>query len=114
MVVEDDQDIRNIIEILLSEENYLVKLYPDLGSFKSEIGFSTPDLLITDVMLPDGNGLELCQEIKTDSRTSKLPVLVMSAHASVNDVKSKCEPDGFISKPFNIDDFVSRVATILN
>ncbi|MEH3112529.1 response regulator transcription factor [Pedobacter terrae] len=114
MVVEDDEGIRDIISILLSEEDYDVKLYPDVGSFKNEIKSMSPDLLITDVMLPDGNGLELCSEMRADNRTDQIPILMMSANASINDFGSKCTPDDFIAKPFNIDDFINRVTTILN
>jgi len=114
MVIEDDQDIREIIGLLLDEADYEVKLYPDVRSFRRDILWNEPNLLIMDVRLPDGNGHDLCREVKTDERTRKIPVLMMSAHASGADVTKKFVPDDFIAKPFNIDDFVSRVNAVAN
>jgi DNA-binding response OmpR family regulator len=109
MVVEDNDDIREIIEILLSEEEYEVKLCPDAAAFRSEIAKSSPDLIIMDVMLPDGNGLDLCGEIQDNGKTAHIPILIMSAHASFSDVHMNCKPSGFIKKPFDIHNFIERV-----
>jgi len=109
IVVEDNDDIREIINILLREEEYEVKLCPDAKSFRESISGSNPDLVILDVMLPDGNGLELCAELKSLERTSTVPVLIMSAHASLSDVNATCKPDGFIRKPFDINNFIEKV-----
>jgi len=96
MVVEDNEDIREIIAILLSEEQYEVRLCADAKSFRADISGSNPDLVILDVMLPDGNGLDLCAELKSLERTSTIPVLIMSAHASISEVTGACSPTGFI------------------
>ncbi|MEH3112344.1 response regulator transcription factor [Pedobacter terrae] len=114
MVLEDDHDIREIIGLLLDEENYEVKLYPDIRSFRKDLLFTSPNLMILDVRLPDGNGHDLCREVKNDQRTLDVPVLMMSAHCSATEVNRKCHPDDFIPKPFNIDDFVARVNAVVN
>lgn len=114
MVLEDDRDIREIIGLLLDEENYEVKLYPDIRSFRKDLLFTDPSLMILDVRLPDGSGHDLCREVKNDQRTLDVPVLMMSAHCSVADANRKCHPDDFIAKPFSIDDFVARVNAVVN
>ncbi|SDC22787.1 Response regulator receiver domain-containing protein [Pedobacter soli] len=114
MVVEDDRDIREIIGLLLDQEDYDVRLYADIRSFRKDMLWNEPNLLIMDVRLPDGNGHDLCREVKTDERTSNIPVLMMSAHASAPDGSKKFVPDDFIAKPFNIDEFVSRVNAVAN
>ena len=114
MVLEDDLDIREIIGLLLDEENYEVKLYPDIRSFRKDLLFTSPSLMILDVRLPDGNGHDLCREVKNDQRTLGIPVLMMSAHSSITEVNKKCLPDDFIAKPFSIDDFVARVHAVVN
>ncbi|MFF5381046.1 response regulator transcription factor [Pedobacter suwonensis] len=114
MVLEDDRDIREIIGLLLDEENYEVKLYPDIRSFRKDLLFTDPSLVILDVRLPDGSGHDLCREVKNDQRTLGVPVLMMSAHCSVAEVNRKCYPDDFIAKPFSIDDFVARVNAVVN
>jgi PleD family two-component response regulator len=59
-ILEDDPGITDIIEILLSEEGYQVECYSKVHDFFSKKD-SRPDLFILDVMLPDGNGLEVCK-----------------------------------------------------
>ncbi|RNL51686.1 response regulator [Pedobacter jejuensis] len=113
LVVEDNTDIREIIGILLNEEQYEVHLCKDAGSFRKEIFQRRPDMVILDVMLPDGNGIDLCCEIKSDYRTGHIPVLMMSAHSNLLEIRKKCEADDFISKPFDINLFIAKVSQIV-
>ncbi len=108
-VVEDDQDIRQIIEIILESEGYKVKLFPDISSFHAATTDNIPDLYLLDVMLPDGNGLELCKEIRTTLKTKDIPIIVMSAHASEDVVFKQCSANDFISKPFDLHDILFRI-----
>ena len=114
LVVEDDADISAIIKIILEEENYEVKLCADVASFQREMQSAHPDLFVFDVMLPDGNGLDLCHQIKEKSNTQHIPVVIISAHAHLAEVVKKCKPDAFIPKPFDIDHFTGRIKSIIN
>jgi len=108
-VVEDDQDIRQIIEFLLEDEGYQVKLFPNVTSFHAAMAKSIPDLFLLDVMLPDGNGIELCEEIRTTQMIKNIPIIVMSANAQAGNVFRQCSADDFISKPFDINDILSKI-----
>lgn len=112
-ILEDNDDIRELISYLLMEEDYEVMGYPTVKSFKKEMLSAHPDMIILDVMLPDGNGLIVCDELKADQRTNDIPILIMSAHSQAQEVKQKCSAEDFISKPFDIDDLVSRVGRYL-
>ncbi|MDQ7948095.1 MAG: response regulator [Pedobacter sp.] len=113
-ILEDNDDIRELISYLLTEENYEVHGYPTIQSFKKKMSIAPPDLVVLDVMLGDGNGLDVCDELKSDQRTQCIPVLMMSAHAGLADVKPKCRAEDFISKPFDINDFVRRIDRYLH
>ncbi|MGA9649163.1 response regulator transcription factor [Pedobacter sp.] len=113
LVVEDNNDIREIIGLLLSEQPYIVHLCEDGESFRKKIFDHRPDMVILDVMLPDANGIDLCCEVKSDYRTGHIPVLMMSAHSSLGEIRKKCEADDFISKPFDIDRFMDKVSHLL-
>jgi len=108
-ILEDNNDIRELLSYLLTEENYEVKGYPTVKSFKKQMQFDRPDMIVLDVMLTDGNGVEVCDELKSDKRTHNIPVLMMSANTPSSEIKDHCTADDFISKPFDIDDFVSRI-----
>ncbi|MBE9602547.1 response regulator transcription factor [Pedobacter sp. MC2016-24] len=112
-VIEDDDDIRFILEYILLEANYNVMLFPTASAFEAAIIADKPDLIILDVMLPDGNGIEICRRLKINPETFHIPVLIMSAHAAQHAILEEACADDFISKPFDLDHFIDRVNQIL-
>ena len=107
-IVEDDPDIRELIEYLLVSLEFKVESFPTAEDFYNGISGHSPDLILLDIMLPDGNGLEICKMLKDQQQTNQIPVLLMSAHADGNLLRGHCAND-FISKPFDIDDLVNRI-----
>jgi len=107
ILVEDDPDIRELIELILTEENYEVISYDRTRDFRNDLGNQRPDLILLDIMLPDGNGIDLCRELKASDSTRHIPVVLMSAN--YNNIPGNCDAEGFIAKPFDIDDLVSRI-----
>ena len=108
-VVEDDQDIRHIIEVILEEEGYIVKTFADATSFHKGMGESIPDLYLLDVMLPDGSGIDLCNEIRTTNSIKDIPIIIMSAHAKADLILGQCSVNDFITKPFDLNDILFRI-----
>ncbi|WP_158799686.1 response regulator transcription factor [Pedobacter sp. L105] len=108
-VVEDDQDIRQIIEFILEEEGYGVKLFPNVSTFHAAMNDNIPDLFLLDVMLPDGNGLELCKEIRAMKEIKNVPIIVMSAHARPESINMQQCANDFISKPFDLNDILQKI-----
>jgi len=113
-VLEDDQDIRYIIEFLLKDEGYELQLSSTFAELKSKLNDALPDLFIIDVMLPDGNGIEICDDLKTDMFTKHIPVIVMSANPGSKEKSVTACADDYISKPFDLDYVVKRIEKLLN
>ena len=109
-VLEDDRDIGFILNHVLYQEGYHVKVYESISAFKDALDKGSPDLLM-DVRLPDGNGMELCAELKGNALYD-VPVLMMSADWHVNH-KDTCGANDFIAKPFDIDMVVSKIGGYL-
>lgn len=105
-VVEDDEGIRELIEFLLISEQFAVKTFPNVRTFQKTVPNEVPDLFLLDIMLPDGNGMDLCKKLKENKLTSHVPVLLMSAHANISQVP---EADDFIAKPFDVADLLKRI-----
>lgn len=99
-VLEDDESIREVMHMILSLEDYDTISYESVKAFKNREG-DQPDLFILDVMLPDGNGIEVCRDLK--SIGNNIPVFIMSAHASWKEINQGCAADGYIEKPFGIN-----------
>ncbi|RZK16888.1 MAG: response regulator [Pedobacter sp.] len=113
-VLEDDEGIRDVIILLLKEENYDVTGFSSVEDFNLNAKNLMPDLFLLDVMLPDGSGLDVCSVLKTAENTKNIPVLMMSAHAKISEINKSCKAQGFISKPFDIYDLLKRVDYQLN
>lgn len=107
-VVEDDHDIRGLIELLLISNHYKVQSFPTAKDFQKGITSGRPDLVLLDIMLPDGNGIEICRNLSTNSQTESIPVVLMSAHADAN-ITAEVGARDFISKPFDVEDFLNRI-----
>lgn len=112
-LVEDNDAIREVLEIILTSENYIVHSFSTVQQFNGRDQNIIPDLYLFDVMLPDGSGIDLCKEVKYGENDMK-PVIIMSANAQINKIKEQCNPDDFISKPFDIDDVLDRIKKIIN
>lgn len=108
-VLEDDESLRELFTILLEGEDFEVKTYPNATSFKQSLELEKPDIIIMDVMLPDGDGIEICAEIKSMYATSHIPVIMMSAHRDFSYDRGNCEAEEFIEKPFDIDYLIEKV-----
>ncbi|WP_231491682.1 response regulator transcription factor [Pedobacter sp. Leaf170] len=113
-ILEDDQEIRNVIEILLKEEGFELQLSSSFSELKKNIQDAMPDLFLLDVMLPDGNGAEICEDLKTDIFTKHIPIIVMSAQNNSEQKAIDAFADDYISKPFDIYDVLERINTQIN
>lgn len=109
LVVEDEADIRDIIEYLLLEEGLIVTSTGRAGGFEEKVEEEHPDLIILDIRLPDGNGIDLCKLVKLNPLTCDIPVILMSAHAHSYEVQMASCANDFIPKPFDINRFVQKV-----
>lgn len=108
-ILEDNQDIREILAFLLTEECYKVRTYPNVTEFWLQMKKHLPDMVVLDVMLPDGNGIDVCEKMKNESNTYAIPVMMMSANYQAMDLMGKCGAEEFITKPFDINNFVLKV-----
>ncbi|TKC08395.1 response regulator [Pedobacter polaris] len=113
-VVEDNDDIRELVQYLLESEGYAVTGFANVTDFNTQFAVAKPDMLVLDVMLPDGNGMDVGNKVKGNEATKDIPILLMSANTNVNYISKESLADDFIAKPFDIDDLVARIAKLLN
>ncbi len=111
-ILEDDQEIRNVIEILLKEEGFELQLSSSFSELKKNIKDAMPDLFLLDVMLPDGNGTEICEDLKTDIFTKHIPIIVMSAQDNSKQKALEAFADDYISKPFDIEEVLTKIKAL--
>lgn len=104
LVVEDNQEIRQLLLSLLNKNYCVIESIDGLKGWETAIE-SFPDLIICDVMMPVMDGLELCRKLKTDERTSHIPVILLTAKTShIHQVDGlETGADIYITKPFSME-----------
>ena len=114
LVIEDNKDIRTYVTEILGE-SYRV-LQADNGSDGLKLALENiPDLIISDIMMPGLDGYELCRKVKSDLKTSHIPVVLLTAKASNDSALTGFEmgADYFIIKPFNSKILLLRIKNML-
>ncbi|ACU02400.1 MULTISPECIES: response regulator transcription factor [Pedobacter] len=114
LVIEDNHAILDVITLILQSESYKVNGLNKSVDMMMHINESRPDLIILDIMLPDGDGRTLLKEIRTNPATENIPVLMISAKYTAQNIQhGEYKPNGFLPKPFDIDDLLDRIEGIL-
>jgi len=113
VIVDDDQEIRNLLGKYLANQEFRVSLAGDLKSFKKLMATSSIDLAVLDVMLPDGSGLDMCRDLRTQK--SRLPIILLTALKEDVDriIGLEFGADDYLGKPFNPRELVARIRAVL-
>ncbi len=115
LVVEDEEDIQELLQYNLTKENYRVTCVSSGEETLKVAKADTPDLMLLDLMLPGIDGLEVCKSLKGDPKTSKIPILMVSAKGEEADVVTGLElgADDYVTKPFSPRILLSRIKAVL-
>jgi two-component system phosphate regulon response regulator PhoB len=115
LVVEDEADIRELVSYNLTKAGYEVTAVvtgeEGLASLKSD----PPDLVVLDLMLPGMDGLSVCSRLKKDSKTSTIPIVMLTAKGEESDIVRGLNlgADDYITKPFSPRVLIARVQAVL-
>lgn len=102
LVVEDEESLLKLESILLTSKGYQVTGVRDGLAALEEIARKRPDLVVLDVMLPGMDGFQVCRAIKDDEATRSIPVIMLTAKKSAQDLERGKEAgaDAYLTKPF--------------
>ena len=116
LLVEDNTDMRSFIKTLLTEENFMVVEATNGRQGIDRAKEIIPDLIISDIMMPDVDGYQLCRELKQDIKTSHVPIILLSVKYTETEITRGLETgaDDYITKPFNMDILLTRVRNLIN
>ena len=115
LVVEDNPDLQDFIRSSLKSEYTILQAYDGVEGLdlaKNKV----PDIIISDVMMPNKDGIEFCKDVKSDLITNHIPFIMLTARSSI---KNKIEgleigADAYISKPFHIEILTAQIQNLLN
>ncbi len=114
-VLEDDADIRRLIQYRLESAGYGVRMYPAPGTILQDAERQRPALFLLDIMVPGGSGLDLCRRLRRSPLLSGVPIIFLTARASEDDRVLGLElgADDYIVKPFAVRELLARIRAVL-
>ena len=114
-VVEDDADIAQLERHHLETAGYTVRVFPKANAVLPQAERERPGLFLLDIMIPGGDGLELCQRIRQSASLRPTPVIFVTAKSAEADriVGLELGADDYVSKPFSPRELVARVKAVL-
>jgi DNA-binding response OmpR family regulator len=115
LIVEDERDISRMLEYNLRKEGYATVQAADGPSGAALAARERPDLVLLDIMLPGVDGIEVLKRLRSDPRTSSLPVIMLTAKSEETDkiVGLELGADDYMTKPFAIKELLARVKAVL-
>lgn len=113
LIIEDEKELSDNIVTFLSSENYLCEQAFTCADAKMEVNLYEYDCVILDLMLPDGNGLDLLRNIRNNH--NQVGVIIVSAKDSINDkiIGLEVGADDYLSKPFSLPELKTRIYAII-
>jgi two-component system, OmpR family, alkaline phosphatase synthesis response regulator PhoP len=115
LIIEDDRDIANLMAHYLQRSGYSTETIASGADAMNRVRRTMPELVLLDVMLPGGSGLEICRAMRADPKTAAVPVIMVTARGDETDRVSGLElgADDYVTKPFSPRELVARVGALL-
>jgi len=114
-ILEDDDNIRKLINYSLKSQGFEVQDFALPSAFWSALQTTNPDLLLLDIMLPEEDGISILKKLRSNPKTSTIPVIMLTAKDSEYDVVTGLDTgaDDYVTKPFGMMALVSRIKAVL-
>lgn len=110
LVIDDDESIVEVIRVILTEYGHDVVAVTEGSKIDYLLKHYSPDLILLDVLMYGMNGPEIVKTIKANSSTSKIPIVMISALDDIKKIAKEVKADGYLGKPFDINDLIKIVA----
>ncbi len=115
LIVDDEEDILELVKYNLVKAGYACTCVATGGEAVRRARAELPDLIVLDLMLPGLNGFEVCSLLKNDAKTSRIPIVMLTAKGTESDIVRGLElgADDYVTKPFSPKVLTARVAAVL-
>ncbi len=115
LLVEDEPNIMRLTSVMLEKEGYQIIQAPNgkIGIEKAKA--ETPDIVITDLIMPEKNGFDVCRGVRANAATKNTPILILTAMGDEFNKSAGFEAgaDDYLTKPFNINELKARIRSLL-
>ncbi|MBS1529772.1 MAG: response regulator [Bacteroidetes bacterium] len=114
LIIEDEQDIVDIATMILEDEGYEVASHCAFNGFEKKVNDADADVVLLDLNLDGYHGKDICKYIKNNDQLKGTSVILMSANLDIEAIKEEAGADGYITKPFDLADFINIVKAFIN
>jgi len=112
LIIENDVDIRNIVEFILADEGFTALSIPEPENMEPILRFA-PDVILIDEFINSKPGHRLCLKIKHTKALNEIPVIVLSTANDIELIATECQANDYIRKPFDIKEMVEKVVRVV-
>ena len=109
LIIDDDFDTLQLLKFFLESNGFEVITSSDGKIEVNEIASYSPQTIILDVYLKGGNGVEICNQLKSNSSTRNIPIIMSSAQTTDYLILRKCAAEDFISKPIDTNNLMAKI-----
>ena len=115
LLIEDEPNIVEALSFILSRDGFTVHIHQDGSTAMARIGAGRPDMVILDAMLPGRSGFDILRDLRADSATRDLPVMMLTARGQAKDrqMAEDLGVDHFMTKPFANEEVCARVRDLI-
>jgi len=113
LIIENDQDIRQIVDYILQEQGFETLSIPEPEELSDILNFRA-DVILLDEFVNSQPGHRLCRKIKNIPKLAAIPVIILSTANDIELIVKECDANDYISKPFDIELMVDKVLRIVN
>jgi two-component system OmpR family response regulator len=113
LIVDDDVQVTTLLKKYLSSKSFEIAIVNQSSKAMSTAHVFHPDLFILDLMMPPPDGFELCRLLRADPNFARSPILIITAMDLSNSRATSFGANDYLTKPFNLDDVVTRVNLLL-
>ena len=115
LILDDDLDLLSIVKSLLKKRGFDVWTFANWQKAWEKIRNNKPNLILLDVFLKGGDGIDVCKKIRSTASTRNIPIIMLSSYPDIAESAiNEFGADEFIAKPFELNDMVNKIRNVLS
>jgi two-component system, OmpR family, response regulator VicR len=114
MIVDDDEDLVLVMQMKMQMEGFEVMVSINALRLFELLEERQPDVILLDISMRGEDGFAICKRLKGGTNTTKIPVMMFSANPNLAEIADGCGADGYISKPFKIEDLKNKLGELID
>jgi two-component system alkaline phosphatase synthesis response regulator PhoP len=113
LIIDDDLDFHTLVGGMLRNSGYKIKSLLNGAIIRALSVAQKADMILLDIELPETNGIDVCQQLKQNSSTENIPIILISGHTEGDTLFKESQADAFMQKPFSLAGLLNKINELL-